>query len=101
MSRLARELSVLDGDNIHSMLASEEAVDNLMDLLTTALKEIVFSMQLITGPGFDLAFFTCKDSDLFFFPRLFLYLNDNFSHFCPFPRFFQLKIKMLIHLLSS
>ena len=26
MSRLARELSVLDGDNIHSMLASEEAV---------------------------------------------------------------------------
>jgi len=38
--RLARELSVLDGDNIHSMLASEEAVDNLMDLLTTALKDV-------------------------------------------------------------
>ena len=31
---------MLDGDNIHSMLASEEAVDNLMDLLTTAIDEV-------------------------------------------------------------
>ena len=37
---MARELSVLDGDNIHSMLASEEAVDNLMDLLTTSILEV-------------------------------------------------------------
>ena len=36
--RLARELSVLDGDNIHSMMASEEAVDSLMDLLTTSIR---------------------------------------------------------------
>ena len=34
--RLTAELSVLDGDNIHSMMASEEAVDNLMMLLTSA-----------------------------------------------------------------
>jgi len=38
--RLSRELSVLDGDNIHSMMASEEAVDNLMDLLTTSINQV-------------------------------------------------------------
>jgi len=38
--RLAKELSVLDGDNIHSMMASEEAVDNLMELLTESIKEV-------------------------------------------------------------
>merc|ERR1712013_894093 len=37
--RLTAELSVLDGDNIHSMMASEEAVDHLMDLLTAAINE--------------------------------------------------------------
>ena len=40
--RLTAELSVLDGDNIHSMMASEEAVDNLMELLTTAIDEVEF-----------------------------------------------------------
>ena len=38
--RLTAELSVLDGDNIHSMMASEEAVDNLMMLLTSAITEV-------------------------------------------------------------
>ena len=38
--RLTAELSVLDGDNIHSMMASEEAVDNLMELLTSAIDEV-------------------------------------------------------------
>lgn len=38
--RLTAELSILDGDNIHSMMASEEAVDNLMDLLTNAISEV-------------------------------------------------------------
>ena len=38
--RLTAELSVLDGDNIHSMMASEEAVDNLMTLLTSAIDEV-------------------------------------------------------------
>ena len=38
--RLTAELSVLDGDNIHSMMASGEAVDNLMELLTSAIKEV-------------------------------------------------------------
>ena len=37
--RLTAELSVLDGANIHSMMASEEAVDHLMDLLTAAINE--------------------------------------------------------------
>jgi len=40
--RLTAELSVLDGDNIHSMMASEEAVDNLMELLTTSINEVEF-----------------------------------------------------------
>ena len=40
MFRLSRELSVLDGDNIHSMMASEEAVDNLMLLLTSSIQEV-------------------------------------------------------------
>ena len=39
--RLSKELSVLDGDNIHSMMASEEAVDNLMDLLTTSIAQVI------------------------------------------------------------
>jgi len=38
--RLAGDLSVLDGANIHSMMASEEAVDNLMSLLTSAITEV-------------------------------------------------------------
>ena len=38
--RLTAELSILDGDNIHSMMASEEAVDNLMMLLTSAITEV-------------------------------------------------------------
>ena len=38
--RLTAELSVLDGDNIHSMMASEEAVDNLMSLLTASITEV-------------------------------------------------------------
>jgi len=38
-ARLTAELSVLDGANIHSMMASEEAVDHLMDLLTDAITE--------------------------------------------------------------
>jgi len=38
--RLSKELSVLDGDNIHSMMASEEAVDNLMDLLTNSISQV-------------------------------------------------------------
>ena len=38
--RLTAELSVLDGDNIHSMMASEEAVDNLMSLVTSAITEV-------------------------------------------------------------
>ena len=33
-------MSVLDGDNIHSMMASEEAVDNLMDLLTNSISQV-------------------------------------------------------------
>ncbi len=28
----------MDGDNIHSMMASQEAVDSLMDLLTTSIR---------------------------------------------------------------
>jgi len=35
---LARELSVLDGANIHSIMASEESVASLMDLLERALE---------------------------------------------------------------
>ena len=40
--KLTAELSILDGDNIHSMMASEEAVDNLMELLTAAIQEVDF-----------------------------------------------------------
>jgi len=38
--KLTADLSVLDGANIHSMMASEEAVDNLMMLLTSAIGEV-------------------------------------------------------------
>ncbi len=38
--RLAKELSVLDGDNIYSMMASEDAVNNLMLHLATSIKEV-------------------------------------------------------------
>ena len=44
--RLSKELSVLDGDNIHSMMASEEAVDNLMDLLTTSIAQVITKILL-------------------------------------------------------
>ena len=39
--RLAKELSVLDGDNIYSMMASEDAVNNLMLHLATSVKEVI------------------------------------------------------------
>jgi len=38
--KLAKELSVLDGDNIYSMMASEDAVNNLMLHLATSVKEV-------------------------------------------------------------
>jgi len=38
--KLAKELSVLDGDNIYSMMASEDAVNNLMNHIATSIKEV-------------------------------------------------------------
>ncbi len=35
---LSRELNILDGANIHSIMASEENIDNLMEMLEKAIR---------------------------------------------------------------
>jgi hypothetical protein len=34
----SRQLNILDGDNIYSIMASEENIDHLMDMLESAIK---------------------------------------------------------------
>ena len=38
VDNLSRQLNVLDGDNIYSIMASEENIDHLMDMLETSIK---------------------------------------------------------------
>jgi hypothetical protein len=35
---LSRQLNILDGDNIYSIMASEENIDHLMEMLETSIK---------------------------------------------------------------
>jgi hypothetical protein len=37
---LSRQLNILDGDNIYSIMASEENIDHLMEMLETSIKVV-------------------------------------------------------------
>ena len=47
VDNLSRQLNILDGDNIYSIMASEENIDHLMDMLETSIKVNFFISSIL------------------------------------------------------
>ena len=44
---LSRQLNILDGDNIYSIMASEENIDHLMEMLETSIKVVSQTKKIL------------------------------------------------------